>query len=216
MINKLVVGRFLDLPHFNQQPPVNPDAAFPTDFVCVPDRIYNIRESQTHGNIFTGRHKVSQVQAGAHALKGHRTFRWLPWLPGKVACMRLQGPEILTGRMTGCWLTTFTFNGQRYAGHVGTDSNSAENTQRAKDAWRNAMADYAITCHQAVKPTANDQLPPGNMGLAPNEGFELYGAWGQDGSVYSLILGAQPGGNAQRRRIASVVRTRPNMDIHEF
>src|SRR5258708_2431768 len=114
MLQKLIADRYLTIPTFDQTAPA-PNLAFPADFAPVPNRNYNIQESTNVGSLFN-RTKSSQVSVGTHGHKGHRSFRWLPWVLGKVSCVPLAGPDILTGRMSGCWLVIFDFNAVRYAG----------------------------------------------------------------------------------------------------
>ena len=215
MLTKLIVDRYLDLPTFNQQsPPAN--LAWPTDIVLVPNRTYNIAQSHHEGSIFKGRQRVSQVTVGAHASKVHRSFRWLPWLEGKLSCMTLAGADILTGKMSGCWLTIFQYNGAYYAGHIGTSvSSTSALTVQAKAAWRNAVAANHITPIAAFNPIAGFNMH--NLNLQ-GQAAEFYGAWEPTRSVYTVVLAASMliKGGAQRRRIAKVISQNPSVDVTAF
>ena len=82
--------------------------------------------------------RVSDVSVGAPAgSKAHRVFRFLHYIPGEVTCCKIQGADVLTGPMSGCPLTRFTWGGAVYAGHVGTDGDSPANTAQAKATWNN-------------------------------------------------------------------------------
>lgn len=215
MLTKLIVDRYLDLPIFNQQaPPTN--NAWPTDLVPVPNRSYNIAQSHHEGSIFKGRQRVSQVTGGVHATKVHRTFRWLPWVEGKVSCLALAGPDILTGRMSGCWLTIFRYNGTNYAGHIGTSLSSTNPlTVQAKAAWRNAVTGNHITPIAAFNPITGFNMT--NLNLK-GQAAEFYGAWEPNRSVYTVVLAASMDikGGAQRRRIAKVISQNPSVDVTDF
>lgn len=65
-------------------------------------------------------------------------FTWLDFIPGRITETPLT-QDVLTGPMSGCWLTLYRRAGQRYVGHVGTDSNSPLATTNAKTKW-NAFA----------------------------------------------------------------------------
>ena len=161
MIEKLIRDRYLKLPGFNQAPP-SADPAMPTNFVRARGRIYNIQQSESSG--FINRTKTSNIHVGAHASKDHRTFRWLPWVLGKVSCISLNGGDVLTGTMSGCWLVVFRHNGNTYAGHIGTDTNSTNaNTVQAKAAWRNAVAAGQITPIAAFNPVGPTQPAVQNL-----------------------------------------------------
>jgi hypothetical protein len=101
MLQKLIANRLLDLPAFDQLPPAA-DATFPADFAPVPNRIYNTQESTNAGSFFN-RIRSSRVVDGAHDHKGHRTFRWLPWVAGKVSCVPLaHAPRARRHRAVDC------------------------------------------------------------------------------------------------------------------
>jgi hypothetical protein len=212
MIEKLVVDRFLTLPTFDQSPPA-PDPAFPADFVRALGRIYNIEESQSSGP-FYNKAKTSQVSTGPHAAKAHRTFRWLPWVLGKVSCVPLAGADILTGRMSGCWLVIFDYNGTRYAGHIGTDTSpTSANTIQAKAAWRNAVAANQITPVAAFNPVGPN-LPMGTLNLK-NEAPEFYGAFKASGAVCTVVL-SSGAGSGPTRRVVRVVQMQTTADVTAF
>jgi hypothetical protein len=49
----------------------------PVDFCLIEDRRYHLEDSSTAGG-------ASQLATGVHT-DATRNFRWLPWIPGKVA-----------------------------------------------------------------------------------------------------------------------------------
>lgn len=210
MINKLIQNRYLTLPSFDQSPP-SADPAMPADFVRAPGRVYNIHESESSG--FMGMTKTSTVQQGAHGSKAHRTFRWLPWVLGKVSCISLSGGDVLTGTMSGCWLVVFRHNGIEYAGHIGTDTSPATpNTIQAKAAWRNAVTAGTITPIAAFNPVGTTQPAPQNL---KGEAAEFYGAFSTTGQCYNVIL-TSTRDSGRTRRIAHVANSATTVDVTAF
>jgi hypothetical protein len=213
MIQKLVVNRHLTLPGFNQTPPP-PDPTFPPDFVRALGRIYNIQESTTTGMPFH-RTRSSQIAVGAHAGKAHRTFRWLPWVLGKVSCVPLAGADVLTGTMSGCWLVIFQYNGVQHAGHIGTDTSpTTPATVQAKAAWRNAVNNGQIVPVAAYNPVGPNLPGVGQLNLQ-GEAPEFYGAFTAAGQVYTVVL-TSPGTGGPARRIARVVLMPTTPDVTAF
>jgi hypothetical protein len=209
MLQKLIADRLLALPAFDQStPPANP--AFPANFVPAPNRVYNIHESTNVGSFFSPT-RSSQVVAGAHAHKGHRTFRWLPWVKGQVSCVPLAGGDILTGRMSGCWLVIFQCNGATYAGHIGTEDNATTaNSVQAKAAWRNAVTANHIAPMGAFNPVGN--LPASSTLNLKNEAAEFYGAFEPTGQVYTVVMTV----SGPSRRIARVLNRPTTPDVVGF
>jgi len=212
MIEKLVADRFLTLPVFDQSPPA-PDPTFPANFARALGRIYNIEESESAGP-FYNKVKTSQVSIGPHAAKAHRTFRWLPWVLGKVSCVPLAGADILTGRMSGCWLVIFDYNGTRYAGHIGTDTSpTSANTLQAKAAWRNAVTAGLVTPVAAFNPVGPN-LPMGTLRLN-NEAPEFFGAFKASGATYTVVMSTAAAGGTTRR-VVRVVQMPTTADVAAF
>jgi hypothetical protein len=213
MIQKLIENRFLTLPGFDQSPPPV-DPAFPANFVRALGRIYNIEESESSGP-FYNRAKTSLIRVGQHAIKDHRTFRWLPWVLGKVSCVPLAGSDILTGKMSGCWLVIFRRNGVQYAGHIGTaDSPISADTLQAQAAWRNAVNAGHIIPVAAFNPVGPNLPAFGTLNLK-NEAPEFYGAFSANGNMYTVVFTA-PGHGGPNRRIARVVQMRTTVDVTAF
>ncbi|HKC54904.1 MAG TPA: hypothetical protein VKC35_02225 [Vicinamibacterales bacterium] len=209
MLQKLIADRLLTLPAFDQStPPANP--AFPANFVPAPNRIYNIHESTNVGSFFSPT-RSSQVTAGAHAQKTHRTFRWLPWVKGQVSCVPLAGGDILTGKMSGCWLVIFQLNGATYAGHIGTeDAQATPNSVQAKAAWRNAVNANQIAPMAAFNPVGT--LPATSTLNLKNEAAEFYGAFEPTGQVYTVVMTHA----GTSRRIARVLPRQTTPDVVGF
>jgi hypothetical protein len=89
--------------------------------------------------------KTSQLQSGIHPKK-HRTFQWLTYIPGEITFCQLipgaQGFDVLTGPMSGCWITVFKRSGELYVAHVGTDiALGTEKNEAIKDSWNDFAKD---------------------------------------------------------------------------
>lgn len=88
-------------------------------------------------NQFTNRQRVSGTSTGAVA-KTYRNFVWLEWLGGVVSMVQPGAVDVLTGPMSGCWITSFLRNGTRHVGHVGTVMTAADPLSvAARTAWNN-------------------------------------------------------------------------------
>jgi len=194
---KLIVGRFFDLPPIVTTPVyVGPAVNF---FHEVTSVIRHLNES-TKTSFFGP--KSSTTGMGAHASKAHRNFVWLPWEKGFVTEVQLAGVDVLTGPMSGCWISRYTKNGNTYVGHVGTDVNSQANTTQAKDAWnqfaagKNGITGFNPSNHWALNPVPST----GNDG-----GFCIYGLITAAGSFYSVFTYEQGKvGHSNNFRIAGI------------
>lgn len=189
MLNKLIVGRYLNLPDLFHEAAKPHDAIFPAHFVEGNSTLLNIAQSKTEGSLGAKR-RISQVATGAHATKVHRTFRWLPYIKGKVTYLPYVGPDILTGRMSGCWIAVFTNQGTRYVAHIGTDDfPDTSNSIQAKNAWRNAEANQGFTLVNAFNPVGPDL--PGSALQKRGKAQEVYAAveTAGGGGFFTVVLG---------------------------
>ena len=95
---------------------------------------------QRAGNFVSGqldRQTVSKAMFGLSG-NGNRDFLWLEWMLGQVSEMRSNNVDVLTGFMSGCWITSYQRMGTWYVGHVGTDmNNNTVNSIAARTAWNN-------------------------------------------------------------------------------
>jgi hypothetical protein len=140
-------------------------------------------------------------------IKVPRPFRWLPYVPGVVTCVPLDGEDTLTltGQMSGCWLTIFVLNadGRKYIGHIGTAAGQSGLTQQAKTAWCNAVSSGQITPKQAYNPYDKSLFGICKPGEVP----EFYGAIDPSGKCQTVVL-AKPSnasGDPWVRRVAKRV-----------
>lgn len=121
---------------------------------------------------------------------------WLPYFAGWITVLPIENLPILTGQMTGCILARFTLGNKQYLAHIGTDSNSVENTKLVKADWTKAADSNAMTPLRAWKPTSDfnlekiGQLTGGSSyvfgGATAHESFSLlamYRAQGKDSKL---------------------------------
>jgi hypothetical protein len=136
--------------------------------------------------------------------------------------MQLGGEDMLTltGKMTGCWLTTFVLKatGGQYFGHIGTgESWSDPLTLQAKKAWCNAVREGKTEKWKGITPLSayNPRQPPADYGIikAPKEAAEVeevYGAIDRSGTCYTVVLGNKnKDTKATSRRVAYVCQRFP-------
>lgn len=155
MYEKLVVGRYLDLPKLDSSQGTDVVGG-PLHFVSTPGRDYQIEMSEpsekTGGEAGT---RTSAVVAGQNPKpkKVHRNFRWLHWQPGKVTYLPLAGADILTGKMSGCWVVIFTMDDTKYVAHIGTHGSPiTPPTLQVKAAWAAAVLAGTVTPIAAYRP----------------------------------------------------------------
>ena len=120
---KLVVGRFITMPPVKNRTIIE-NLGFKTQ-----GRI-RLTIEQSSG-FFT---KSSKVVAGAVG-KEHRHFQWLFWIPGFINQVPFENLDVLTGPMSGCWITKYRIGATEYIGHIGTNYQMPAQTIAAKAAW---------------------------------------------------------------------------------
>jgi len=206
---KLIVGRYLEL---NTPPPAFTGPAV-AGFQEVNAVVLHIAESQSsaaplpqqnapHGFNPTFKQKVAiglqrtgqQIESqfdrqrtsatglGAVA-KTHRNFVWLEWLPGFVSEVQPGGMDVLTGPMSGCWITSYLRGVVHYIGHVGTENlPTSANSIAARNAWNAFAAGVPMGAYSGFNPF-NDPwtagpVPAGLPGESARKTFALVTAAG--------------------------------------
>lgn len=159
------------------------------------------------------RQRTSNVGTG-HSPKVHRNFAWLEWLPGVVSEVRPNGVDILTGPMSGCWITTYLRNGVRYVGHVGTDMTpTTPNSIAARTAWNNYACDAQIGAFSGFNPFndpwTNGAMPAALPGESNRKTFALVTTEGHFYTVIAYPQASQP----TRIRIAGIQRNTPSLPV---
>jgi hypothetical protein len=128
------------------------------------------------------RQRTSTTGVGP-AAKAHRNFVWLPWLPGFVSEVQPAGMDVLTGPMSGCWITSYLKGGIRYIGHVGTeDLHDTPNSIAARAAWNTFAAGLPVNACSGFNPFNDDWIggpvPLGVRGESARKTFALVTAVG--------------------------------------
>ena len=206
---KLLVGRHINLALPMQiAAPVPLQAPVPAGFQQMQPQILHINESNFLSRIAGPR--TSTIGAGAHATKAHRTFQWLAWVGGSVSEIPLNGTDVLTGPMSGCWITRYTRGGVLFVGHVGTVAGHADPLSvAAKGAWNNFIVAAPAAAATGFNPF-NDFVPPYPAMVHGQDGapkvFALVTAAGQFYSVFTYPLLATP----NMVRIAAIQGPLPN------
>jgi hypothetical protein len=234
---KLIVGRYLEL---NPQPPPNLGPAV-GGFQEVGRVVLHIDESHSksapvqemnpqHGfnpNL-QQRVKIGLQRAGQHiqaefdrqrtstvgvgqVAKVHRNFIWLPWLPGLVSEIRPLGMDVLTGPMSGCWITSYIKNGIHYVGHVGTeDLHTSPNSIAAKNAWNTYAAGVPMGVYSGFNPF-NDQWNGGPFAQGPDEvARKTFALVTAEGTFHTVITYPQRA-KVTRVRIAGIQQNRSTL-----
>ncbi len=183
----LTVGSYINLNLIN--PRVDPYKG--GQFVLVPVQNCYLQEAT---GIFT---KTAQVQPGVGP-KPPRNFKYLPWLGGAISEMALVDMDVLTGPMSGCWLTTYKkANGVPHAGHVGTvDSPEDQKSIDAKKGWNDFAAANPASIIGGFNPLRDwkGSLPM-KQGNEPPQTPKIWGLFTTNNEFYTIILFLQP--NAQ-------------------
>ena len=194
---KLVVGRYIDLP-FGSWLTLGPDVH---GFRRASPDIRHINESTSMSFLGPRKSDTGVGQVG----KARRNFIWLPYLAGCVSEVSVAGTDVLTGPMSGCWLTIA--NNRAY--HVGTHDTDAQKTQRAKGAWNGFAAGLPAGSATGFKPSdywsQNIPVATGN-----DSGLAIFGLITFSGEFYSIVAWLQrekikkPGDSDTLYRIAHV------------
>lgn len=179
---KLVVGRYVTLTipvQLANGPPVNGIQPMQTQTM-------HINES-TRAHVFGS--KTSTTGMG-HIAKAHRNYQWLEWVKGMVSEVPQNGVDVLTGPMTGCFITRYTRNGVTCVGHVGTSNNSADQDSiDAKAAW-NGLVAVGGTNATGFNPFRDwmGALPPPLAGEGAPKFFGLVTAAGTFHNIFTYQL----------------------------
>jgi hypothetical protein len=110
----------------------------------------------THLKNLPPHQRTSAATGGTHAdaAKAHRNFSFLKWFPGYVNEVQLNGMDVLTGPMSGCWIAIYYRLGVRCVGHIGTDTDPAK-TLHARTAWNSFVGAGPAGRIVGFNPTGN-------------------------------------------------------------
>src|SRR5262249_34487759 len=126
---KLIVGRYIDIPE-----PLQTDSGAPAaGFQRMNQVMLHINESTRKYGIVGAK---TSTTGGGHIAKAHRNYQWLKWRPGFVSEVPQYGIDVLTGPMSGCWITLYMRGGLQCVGHVGTEHEAGSPASiAARNSW---------------------------------------------------------------------------------
>jgi hypothetical protein len=189
---KLIVDRLIDFAR-PLWPGIPPAAQIPAQFVKQPKQFLNIQESAKFDLPVSGKtRKSSNVVVGQHAVKGHRTFGWLTWLPGSISYVNMAGHDVLTGPMSGCDLVMYRQGGKVMAAHLGTDIGAAAANTAVKTLWNNFALAHPHDVIGGFNPfnDVNPWIPARKWDDAVGPPV-YYGVYTTNNRFYTLVLYAQ-------------------------
>ena len=76
-------------------------------------------------------------------------IRFLSDEPGMITVTEITGKFVLTGPMSGCYLSIFELNGKKYLAHLGTGEGFKEKNEAMKEVWKHAVNETSLK--QAVE-----------------------------------------------------------------
>ena len=155
------------------------------------------------------RQRVSGTGTGA-VTKTHRNFVWLEWLGGLVSEVQPNGVDVLTGPMSGCWITSYLKNGVRYVGHVGTVMAAADPLSvAARAAWNNFAHGLQMGAMSGFNPFNdwNGGFPVAQPGDGAMKTFALVTA----ANTFHTVVTFSQANKPTRIRIAGVQQIQPTL-----
>ena len=171
------------------------------------------RVGEKIGNQFD-RQRVSTTSVGASA-KVHRNFVWLEWLGGLVSEVRLNGVDVLTGPMSGCWITTYLRGGLPYVGHVGTVNLHADPLSvAARTAWNNFSAVAMIGAYSGFNPFNDPGVGAVQPGPLAGEGAMKTFALVTAAGTFHTLIGYSVMNKPSRIRIAGLKNNVATMPVN--
>jgi hypothetical protein len=190
---KLVIGRYVKLDLAG----VNPKVEFEDGAMFTqPARLMTIAQSTG----FFSKRRTSGVGQGTGA-KDHRNFQWLGWYKGAVSQASLGNTDVLTGPMSGCWITVHDFGGKVHVGHVGTYETPAHpKSVAAKKAWKDFVDAHPDAPIKGFNPyrSFNSNWPATQTG-DHEWGKKVFALVTSDQSLFSICLWKQVEGDGVYR-----------------
>jgi hypothetical protein len=165
----------------------------PTGFSQIGDKPFHLSDEMStlakHG--ITEDYPVIKPGAGDDATA---SFRWLPYVAGKITFCRLGGTPILTGPMSGCWLTVFRMGNATYFGHLGTSNEFVDHTNAVKNNWKIAVGTGKITPLKAFDPSAEVDGQVKYAGVLANGTLVAMGLSDPQGGYFTVETKVTPVG----------------------
>lgn len=107
------------------------------------------------------------------------SFRWLPWVDGKINYCHAQGHDVLTGPFSGCWMAAYTEADTRIC-HIALQVDDRD----CKAAWRLKKGSEEVSNIREFRPHTSVSKGNTRMGLVTSEGA-MY-AIGMDKTEYEI------------------------------
>lgn len=211
---KFQVGRYINL--LPGMPP-DPQGAAAAGFQRLNPISQHIQRSERSGWRGLVGPKTSVIAAG-HIQNAKRDFDWLEYVPGVVSEVPQLNMSVLTGPMSGCWVTSYTRNNVRYVGHVGTVNSAADPQSIAVKAAWNTFAAQPGTIIHGFNPAREWIGDPPQRHIGEGN-FMIFGLVTANGLFFSIFAYAAPHVNGQRKyRIAGTrqVASAPLADLQNL
>lgn len=113
-------------------------------------------------------------------MKQDISYRWLAYAPGRTTKLGVAGTDVLTGKMSGCLICTWTKGGSQFVGHVGTIDSNPNATRLVKQEFAKEVA--SATSLSGFDPYA--AWPVGEVAALQSR-LNKMADWG----VYALVTG---------------------------
>jgi hypothetical protein len=114
-------------------------------------------------------------------------YAWLFYSVGHTTKRLLAAGDVLTGFMSGCLVTTWTENGMRYVGHIGTVDSSQAINAGVKRAFASAMPRDTTGFNPAAAWDASEIFPKQSK-FKPRPESHILALVTTGGQFFSLLL----------------------------
>jgi hypothetical protein len=116
-------------------------------------------------------------------------YKWLTYAPGRTSKRMLAAGDVLTGRMSGCYIVTWTENGQRWVGHVGTVDNQPAANRQVKANFAAAMRNFQnVSGFSPLAAWSPNEIGPKLSTFKRSVGPSIMALVTTSGAFYSLLM----------------------------
>ena len=213
MLEKLIEGRYIDLDikALNVKPAAVASAKPPHgSFVDSTNMQLNLQQSVSERTGLFSSTKTSGFAPGVNNAKVHRNFAWLKWIPPYISQIPLSGSDILTGPMSGCWVTTYRWPGAAndpvYVGHLGT-CGTKEWDDGMKAGWTQFAANNPTALISGFQP---NRAFTDDLDVGQGEFTNIFALVTPDRRYYAVKLG-RVGIQGSKYRIVKVKEVTPTI-----
>lgn len=207
--SKLIKGRYLN---WNVPGTQNAQAGEPGDFVTHLPKPMKIEMSATVKSM-----RQSNVVHGTDLNKDWRNFQWLDYYPLRTCWVPLGNTDLLTGRMTGCYVIVYSEDNVVKVAHVGTESTQPKANNTLKEKWNAFCALPNVNVIKGFKPSDHVQ-----MGKTPPKGFSYLftiGGVTRSQDLFTVVLYGQNApiaGGVQQWYIQDVVDVGVGLPVNDL